>query len=156
MKRKTKKQLEEESKNQGVLAKKDTGLFSYLRKAISNFLQDIKTTLIQIFQQPAKNEVDKDILKELQKLRKQLKRAARVDASSINDLSSSSESDSEKASEQLGVNHGDFLNNGTASDALQIATNTVEPDEEMNVLDEDPNNPLWIRDPTLGDGDVSK
>ena len=116
-------------------------------------LQDVKSILIQIFHRPNNDEVNKAILKELKKIRSQLRRAEHK-LSNEGDAYLSSDSDDERVATQPS-NSEQKQDQASLLPAESQPKPVAPPDEELDILNEDPNNPAWIRDPELGDGDVS-
>ena len=108
---------------------------------------------MQIFQRPSsENEVNKLMLKELKRIRKHLRRAERKQNQLPGD-SSSSDSDSEPEKSKS-VKEKDQPPNITESVGGPVAASPVPVIDEEPQINDDPDNPPWIHDPELGDGEV--
>lgn len=111
----------------------------------------MKTTLIQIFHRPGSDDVNLAMLKELKKIRSQLRRAERrLTNKDGDDDDLSSDSDSEAKKKKLEAKPEDVK-------PVEVAPSPPPPESEalLGIFNEDPNDPPWIRDTELGDGEVS-
>lgn len=116
-------------------------------------MQEFKATLIQIFSQPSNEQVNKAILEELKKIRSQLKRTERMLANKDTGLPLPSDSDSENE----GKKSKDAPPPPEEPKPVEAAPSPPKPPEPVpddDVIDEDPDNPPWLHDPELGDGEV--
>lgn len=156
-KRKSKKQQAAEANQVAVVQekKKKKGLFSFFRGATESLLQDLKSTLIQIFQRPSNDEINKAILRELKKIRAQLRSSPKRGCVHEN-VEAPLESDSDSEPETLQITNTETRENKSDMTIVSIPPKpAAEHEEEFDVINEDPNNPVWLRDPELGDGEVS-
>lgn len=153
-KRKSKKQQAAEAKDVAVVQeqkKKKKGLFSFFRGATENLLQELKSTLIQIFHRPSNDEINKAILRELKRIRSQLRKSSKHE-----NVEAQLSSDSDSESEALQVTDAKTKEDKKELEVVNsLPKPAAEPEEEFDVIKEDPNNPAWLRDPELGDGEVS-
>jgi len=144
--------------------KKKGGLFSFFRQSTENVLLEIKSTLIQIFNRPEQDSINKAILEELKQIRLQMKKCLRK---TTGDEDGGTESDSDTSKPKAVMDAAVKPQTEPTNEQKPAETTTAPtpsppkpaeeppPAEEFN-MDDDPDNPAWIRDPELGNGEVSR